>query len=482
MIQLPDALDVREFRAFLDANEYDTGHLTEKLGRARPPAPGETGQMFDDSKIITTPNVLVRLFLLGSTVDPDTAREFLPASILDFCREAGLLQFEGGNVRATIVIVPIDELLFASDAFHILGTDEAGEFVLPASTHSADFLRLTTMRTAVDSALDLGCGCGLHALFAARHSKSVVATDISERAIRYTRFNALLNDVDNIKCRQGSLFDPVDGLQFDLIISNPPFVVGPGESFVYRDNSLELDEFCKLLVQQAPAYLTENGHLQVLCEWVEQEGQPWQERLSGWVHGCDAWILHSPPVSPADYVEQRSKDISGEGVDTGSIDDWTDYFRAREVRAIHPGMITLRRRSGQNWIHLQPLLGDVAAPAGEAIIDGIAAIDFLEACDDESILEATLRLADGLEAEQIQADGKAIGVYLRVNNGFAIEAEIDGPVAAFLNLFDRDRTVRDCIGKFGALTDADPDQLTADLLAILRVFVSRGFLVPADVD
>ncbi|MGI9236635.1 MAG: methyltransferase [Woeseiaceae bacterium] len=481
MIQLPDALNIREFRRLLDANEYDTTHLTERLGRARPPDAGEKVQMFDDSMVITTPNILIRLFLLGSTIDEATVREFLPAPVVTFCVESRLLEIAEGHVWAAVVIVPIDDLLFVSDAFRILGTDKAAEFVLPASTHSANFLRLLTMRTSVDSTLDLGCGCGMHALFAARHSKKVIATDISEAAVRYTKFNALLNNIGNIECRQGSLFQPVENLQFDLIVSNPPFVIGPSETFVYRDNNLELDEFCALVVGEAPTYLADGGHLQMLCEWVEQEGQPWEERVSGWIQGCDAWILHSSRVSPVDYVEQRSGDISGDGVNTGSTENWAEYFRTNNVHAIHPGMITLRRRNGQNWIHLQPLPGNVETEAGQAILDGIAAMDFLAACDDESLLEATLVLADSLEAEQIQADGKPVGVYLRVNNGLTVEAEIDGPIAAFLHLFDRKRTVQECIEKFASLTDADSGKLTNDLLTILKLFVSRGFLLPADV-
>ena len=482
MILLPDSSDVREFRVFLDANSYSTSYLTDQLGRARPPAPGEEAQMFDNSRVITATNVLIRLFLLGTSVDEATVDEFFPAPIIAFCVDNGLLEVSEGHVRARIVIIPVDDLLFVSDAFRMLGTESASEFVLPASTHSANFLRLLTMRTPVDSALDLGCGCGIHALFAARHCMHVIATDISEAAVRYTQFNALLNDVDNVECRQGSLFEPVTGMRFDLIVSNPPFVISPGETFVYRDNPLELDEFCRVLIAEAPAHLNENGHLQMLCEWVEQDGQPWTERLQEWIRGCDAWVLHSTPVSPEDYVQQRSGDISGESVDTGSIRDWNAYFRSHNVRAVHPGMIALKRRDGANWMHVQHLREDVTTEAGQAVADGIAAVDFLESCDDDSMLEATLKLADNLEAEQMQENGKAVGVYLRLNNGLSMEAEIDGPVAAFLNLFDRKRSVRDCIEQFAALTDADSAKLTSDLLAILRVFVSRGFLLPADVD
>ena len=81
MIKLPDTIAVRKFRQFLDAHNYSSTGLTERLGRARPPAPGEQQQMFDDSRIITTENVLIRLFLLGSPVDEATAQEFLPESI-----------------------------------------------------------------------------------------------------------------------------------------------------------------------------------------------------------------------------------------------------------------------------------------------------------------------------------------------------------------------------------------------------------------
>ena len=481
MQQIPDLSDVLKFRAFLDAHGYDSATLTQRVGRARPPAAGEQQQMFDDSSKITTANVLIRLFLLGAPVDKATAEEFIPEPILVFCNKAGLIETVDNIVNGRIAIIPVEDLLFASDAFRMLGTDRASEFVLPASTHSANFLRLLTMRGSVDTTLDLGCGCGIHALFAARHSTTVVATDISPNAIWYTRFNAILNAIDNIECLEGDLFEPVASRQFDLIITNPPFVISPSESFVYRDNTMELDSFCQLLVGEAARYLTPNGHLQMLCEWVEIEGQPWQDRITGWIRNCDAWVLHAPPLSPAAYVQQRSSDISGEAVDTGSPDTWLAYFEKRDVCAVHPGMLTLRRRDGQNWLHIQNLTTDVVGEAGDVISASIAAVDFLEVCDDESLLLATLRLADGVGAERLEADGKITGVYLKLDNALAVDAEIDGAVAAFLNLFNGERSVQQCIDQFGATTDADMDALTSDLLAILRMFVSRGFLVTVDV-
>ena len=475
MIASPDIDDVKQIRSFLDREGYNSATLTDTLGRARPPAEGEQQQMFDDSREITTANVLIRLFLLGAPVDKATFDEFIPEPVRKIFERSRLTQTSDGMVEGQVVIIPVDDLLFASDAFRMLGTDEAAEFVLPASTHSANFLRLLTMRKPVNTVLDLGCGCGIQALFAARHSASVVATDISARAIAYTRFNAMLNGLVNIVCLEGSLFEPVAGQTFDLVVTNPPFVISPSESFVYRDNAMELDRFCEALVKEAPAHLNDGGHLQMLCEWVEVDGQSWQDRISAWIRGCDAWVLHATPILPATYVQQRKNDIS---VEVDATDNWMAYFDKHNVRAVHPGMLTLRRRNGDNWLHVQNLSGDVVSPAGKAIADGIEAVDFLESCDDDSLLEATLKLADNLGAEQMQSDGKVTGIYLKLDNALATDAEIDGPVAAFLNLFGGERAVGDCVNEFAATTDADPDKLRGDLLSIVRVFVSRGFLVP----
>lgn len=480
MIRLPSKTAAYEFRVFLDACGYSTDGLADRIGRARPPSEGEAQQMFDDSREITTLNVLVRLFLLGAPVDEQTVEAFLPDSVRAFCREFGLIEVTDGAAYGTVVIVPVEDLLFASDAFRTLGTGDSKEFVLPASTHSANFLRLLTLREDVDDTLDLGCGCGIHALFAARHSKRVTATDISARALDYTRFNALLNGIDNVDCLEGSLFEPVAGRRFDRIVTNPPFVIGPTESFVYRDNAMQLDEFCATLVREAPSCLNDDGILQVLCEWVEVEGQAWPERIGDWIRGCDAWILHAHPLSPSAYVQRRSTDISGDSVDTGSASDWQSYFDEHRVRAVHPGLLVLRRRDGSNWLHVQNLPGDVTVDAGQAIAEGIAAVDFLEACDDAALLEATLALTPNMEAEHIESDDQPGMVLLRMANGLGTETEIDGSVAAFLNLFSGDRTVGDCIREFGSLTEADLEHLANDLLSIVRVFVSRGFLEPVE--
>jgi HemK-related putative methylase len=75
--------------------------------------------------------------------------------------------------------------------------------------------------------LDMGTGCGVCAVFAARYARRVVAVDINRAAVRCTGINALLNHVEHkIEVRHGDLFEPVARERFDLILFNPPFVKG----------------------------------------------------------------------------------------------------------------------------------------------------------------------------------------------------------------------------------------------------------------
>ena len=78
-----------------------------------------------------------------------------------------------------------------------------------------------------DQVLDLCTGSGVLGIAAARRGAGrVVGVDISRRAVIAARLNARLNGV-RVETRRGSLFGPVAGERFDLILSNPPYLPGP---------------------------------------------------------------------------------------------------------------------------------------------------------------------------------------------------------------------------------------------------------------
>jgi len=78
-------------------------------------------------------------------------------------------------------------------------------------------------------ALDVGCGYGAIGIVAAaiRPRLRVIMTDVNERAVWLARKNVERNLVSsNAEVRQGFLYEAVEGLEFDVILSNPPIAAG----------------------------------------------------------------------------------------------------------------------------------------------------------------------------------------------------------------------------------------------------------------
>jgi len=100
--------------------------------------------------------------------------------------------------------------------------------------------------------LDLGCGYGAVGVTAARLNPSihVVLTDVNTRAVCLAQENIKRNRVANAEVRHGHLYEPVKGLKFNCVLSNPP--VSAGLDIVTG------------LIEDAPQVLSPGGSLQVV--------------------------------------------------------------------------------------------------------------------------------------------------------------------------------------------------------------------------
>ena len=76
-----------------------------------------------------------------------------------------------------------------------------------------------------DKVLDLGCGCGIVGIYAAKliGAENVVMTDKSETAAEYAKINAELNGAGEIKICCGDGYENVSDNDFTIILSNPPY-------------------------------------------------------------------------------------------------------------------------------------------------------------------------------------------------------------------------------------------------------------------
>ena len=192
-----------------------------------------------------------RLFFVGREVSEAALREAVAPMPVESLVAAGLLKNEGGNFRSVARIERHGELFVCSD--FVSFTREvplASDHVLGVGPGAISLAALSP-QSAVESVLDVGTGGGIQALLAAAHAERVVATDICERALNFAEMNARLNGVTNIEFRAGSFFEPARGEKFDRIVSNPPFVISPASSFVYRDGGLGSDGVSEHVVRTA---------------------------------------------------------------------------------------------------------------------------------------------------------------------------------------------------------------------------------------
>jgi release factor glutamine methyltransferase len=131
-------------------------------------------------------------------------------------------------------------------------------------------------RNAPCRVLDLCTGSGAIAVALAKElpAATVVATDISIGAVAIAKTNVERNAVaDRVTVRVGDLFAPVQGEQFDLIVSNPPYiasaVIGTLAAEVKREPRIALDggpdglAFYDRICTEARQYLVRGGWLVV---------------------------------------------------------------------------------------------------------------------------------------------------------------------------------------------------------------------------
>ncbi|NJP99054.1 DUF7059 domain-containing protein [Streptomyces zingiberis] len=446
---------------------------------------------------------LVRLFLLRAVVPRARASEVLP---VDLCLAEGWLLRDGGThedgVRASVDIRPYggpadeDWWIVSDPGCAVGGAGGAGQgagedrsgLVLGVGGASTTLAGLT-VREPVARALDLGTGSGVQALHATRHAAHVTATDVNPRALAFTRLTLALSGAPGADLRQGSLYEPVAAdAPYDLIVSNPPFVISPGARLTYRDGGMAGDDLCRTLVRRSADHLADGGHCQLLANWEQVRGEDWRERVRSWVPpGCDAWIVQREVQDVAEYAELWLRDAgdhrAGAAAYAARYEAWLDAFEARGTAAVGFGWITVRRSGAarpsvvvEEWPH------PVEQPLGRSVRDHFARQDFLRRTDDAALLAARFRLADDVVQEQIGPPGAEDPehVVLRRHRGMRRATTVDTVGAGFAGACDGTLPAGRILDAIGQLLGEDPVLLRDRTPEAVRLLVEQGFLIPVE--
>ncbi|MGR3936183.1 DUF7059 domain-containing protein [Streptomyces sp. BRA346] len=505
-LPIPDPERTTHLREALLAAAFTADGLLDLLGASAYAAlaRGETVPALRAARGDSPLEILVRLFLLQRPVSDERAAEALPVTD---CLTDGWLVRDGSQVRASVDVRPYggpegQDWWIVSDLGCAVGgaggiggpggargAAERSQLVLGVGGASTTLAGLT-VRTPVKRALDLGTGSGIQALHASRHAARVTATDPNPRALDMARLTLALSGAPEPDLREGSLFEPVGGETYDLIVSNPPFVISPrsaeGDRLVYRDGGMSGDDLCRTLVQQAAGHLADGGWCQLLANWQHVRGEDWRERLASWVPpGCDAWIVQREVQDVAQYAELWLRDagehLAGPEAYAARYDAWLDEFEASGTTAVGFGWITLRKSGAdepsvtvEEWPH------PVEQPLGEAVAAHFDRQDFLRAHDDAALLTARFRLADEVVQEQVGLPGMEDPehVVLRQNRGMRRATKVDTVSAGFAGVCDGTLSAGRILDAIAQLLGEDPVVLRDRTPQSIRLLVEQGFLQP----
>ncbi|GAB2540263.1 DUF7059 domain-containing protein [Brachybacterium huguangmaarense] len=452
---------------------------------------------------------LLALFGLGRTLPRDAVDAALPRLGADGACDLGLVELTGADgseqeapeqeVRALVDLAPYsaeDDLgeitwWIASDLSELAtGAPLSPDHVLGVGGASLTLARITP-RDRVGRALDMGCGCGIQAMHAARHADEVVATDLSPRALAFASFNAALNGIE-LDLRAGSLFDPVAGEAFDLIVSNPPFVITPRggavEEWTYRDGGEHGDALCARVVAGLPGHLAPGGRAVMLANWEIVEGRAWDEHPRAWFDatGLDAWVIQREREDPAQYAETWARDggiVERDERWAPMLTAWLDDFAARDVEGIGFGYVLAHapadgpRRAAAREFEEVPTTG--SGSLGAHLGAGLGTLGRLASLDDSALGGLRLRRADDVVERRHLTPGAwdPMLIELVQGAGFGRSIRADQLLAATVGACDGDLTLDQIVGAVCALTDADPAEARGAVLPSVREMVRTGMLL-----
>lgn len=477
--------------------------------------------------------LLTQLFLLGGVLDAGELDEVLPSLGYAGARQLGLIERETDEDE-----IDVDREDDANDVFFaavslnaVIIADEAGQAAGPAdSPQSREWLVLSDLDDhlrggpaqpdhvmgiggatrsliaqlpidRVGTALDLGTGCGIVAMHLALRADRVVATDISERALMFARANLRLNGITSeIELRSGSLFEPVAGETFDLIASNPPFVITPraaGETiYEYRDGGRTGDALAEEVVAQGPAHLATGGTLVCLANWESHWGQNGLGRVERWIAAAadtaaaplTAWVIERDKLTPLGYGQMWARD-GGDRPGTEAYDErltaWLEDFSARRVVRVGLGSIRIARAAGAEasaTVHLDEATG---AFAQTGVASGLAAAfeagAHTAALSDEAVL-ATTWIRDAAvreEREHVPGVEAPSAITLVTDSPIARRVAADPLLAAAVGACDGDLTLGQIADALAMLLEVEEGAARAALVASARELSWLGMLAPA---
>ncbi len=484
--------DYKRMKEVLVRAGYSAGAILERLGVKDINSINENDLplFFRRTSSKHSIDILIRLFLMEAPCDAkDVEKAIKPANIKTWI-DAGLLRCENNMAEARVKLMPYNDIFICYDSPKMLVYGEKAKDYVMGIGQSSLTLANATIRKKALKTLDLGTGCGFQAFLAAGHSDFVLGTDQNPRAIEIAGFNAMLNGFANMDFKKGNLFEPAGQNSFDLIVTNPPFVISPEKRYTYRDGGMDGDKISRAIAEKAPLYLNKGGFCQILCNWVQANDEDWKQSLKSWFEntGCDVWVIRSESRDAATYATTwiRHTEKAAPEEFPARFEAWMNYYDTRAIDSIGAGIIIMRKSSGKScWFHADEAPDKMLGPCGNAIEKGFKVFDFLHKLkNDEDFLKLSLIASNDLRLERISAPSQngwvdeSFGIYLV--KGLAYAGDIDFYVADIISRCNGKKPLKEILNELAARVGKPADDIAAPFCGIIKGLVERSFLLPLD--
>ena len=446
---------------------------------------------------------MISCFVLADPIRPELVEAMFPTLTLPGAMELNLVTTtDDGRIVATV-----DLSAYATDSGHDmwvasdqtalqLGAPLPAEHILGVGKASMTLAEITP-RHKVDTALDIGTGCGIQALYLLTHVQHVTITDISQRALDFAVFNILLNvaalDVDpahltdRVSVVAGNMLEPVVGQTFDLVVTNPPFVIAPSQAtttHTYRETSQTGDHVVKELISTLDTVLAPGAQAVMLANWEMFGEGTWHDRLATWpAESMDIWAIQRSSSDPAQYAEIWLQDSSENLNPAAYHDAYARYladFEARGVTQIGFGWVWLRKRDDTAPLRkFEYLTSAVHQPVAAAWASSVSKYDSMYTAQtrDWALANVHLVAPQWVTYEQYQRFGVQHPEVLmaRCGAGFGRHVRLDTATAAVLGAADGELSTGQIVAAVAGLLELNDQQTSALQDEITALYVD-GFL------
>ncbi len=491
-------------RQFLLESNYTETAVCERLGlpniescltlRPKPGLPHSAQDCLD---------LLAHLFLIGQFVEQSELETWLPVPVLEAASALGLIapypNDQPGLWWATAALYPAYGLHIVSDRWRspIHSTrdleadpqpvvssshDVAMDWVFPAISGATRRFMETLPADPCENFLDLCSGTGIAALSAAsRYARRAWSADITEASGLCAEFNRLLNDLENISVVRGDLYEPVNGLTFDRIAANPPYMPSIRPAAVYADGGELGDQITERLVANLPKYLRPGGRFYCTAAGPDRVSENFEFRIRSWLEGAgpefDIFAFERRLFAPA-YIANQEAATSRGG--TEQVEEWKALFEKHQVEEIFYGSVVIQRKTSPG----RPIT--VRRKKGTRL--GSAEIEWFRGWETAAaepemlprILDARLLAAPGWELNVTHRlkDHELTAQEFRLQTSYPFTAEcaVQPWVAYFLPRCDGKTPARELLAWLKENQVVAADAPEHEFAEYLRVLISGGFL------